>query len=1164
MRYCLWGAPPPRDLLVPLHQEALQCSANYLPRLDSSTQKKLAIWEKEGRCLTAILITEQAPVMLVAVYGYAVSHEKRCMNETLIGDILMFTSELKMPSLIMGDFNDSVVGSHILSQIRSFGLWHMNPHKETTTRTQGGGPAKAAALDHAIVNRMLLDKGAKATVLYQHLISDHYPVQLTFYAPKMEVRVWAWPKLCKEDLTNMQPSQHVAFPRESATLTQWSEQATTWLREALGIKIPPKGRAYTQIRKVVEPKMSWFYRAITAATRAAMTMKTHRNPTYEQKRSLVRKLLMVTPELVGKPLNDIIGGLAEKVTHYLKDIQHANLLRWKAKVKQWTPNQADIHRYTKNDAPPMAVCIKDHLGETTDPSRISIALSEFWGRLERWPTKATLEQILEVVDDHYSMFLPLHAIQDDTRLDTLCTLAKSLPKKAPGVDGWTAQELRKLPRVAWSNLMDLMSRYAEQPPIANSSPVLPPSLLLVYRRVPVPKNLGIPTADQIRPLDIYSGVMRLYSSTVAAGARHWLSQVAHRTQFAVKGGVIHAVARIAIHTEASCLAIRPVAAVALDFAKMYNSLSEIIARRLAVLMGLPAKTAAMLALPIQMTKGVWKLPDNAVNAACKGERGLPQGLSSSVLLAEVMIAALMHKVTLIERCSSVAYVDDIGFMTQQVQALRRIISIVCAFSSDFELTLAAAKTVVWGNLKGNQLLEVAQENGFEYRKSLQALGAEWPCVRGTKSEHKSEHQRIQKALLRLQRLKHLGAHLTTKALVASSTCLSLIDYVNPFRLATLHPLRSAVKRCLGQLSSSPEVLFAVVLTNTLDPQHRGLLTLFRIWCIALKDNEGRQLLEAIPRFPARARLGSLRKTIVDMGGELDMARLALADHVIDLEKEWFIVRPQIIRALKLHAFRCLSARRPTTFQTEAEPDWKLHSKFLKNSSPYAASVLVRVWTGVILTQERKGRIWKQHDTSCPCGAPLQTLSHILWHCELCSKGRPRHLAWWDQQEDVASKRALLCMRGRGASHIQSWKEVCKWAVRALSNKECVRSERETGHDSDGDEFQHIPTHAFPKEAKGHMVCWHDASAYAYCSRCHITRRGRDHKFVSLAPCEKKDCAPCFIGQYTLRQQHFVRLIMAKWKVSAYRPQFLCLICGKKQLATADFLRPCEGRAGSSD
>ena len=161
----------------------------------------------------------------------------------------------------------------------------------------------------------------------------------------------------------------------------------------------------------------------------------------------------------------------------------------------------------------------------------------------------------------------------------------------------------------------------------------------LVKRVPIDKHDGLCSPKEVHPIDLFSVILRVVSSATYVLARPWACAVLHPSQFATQGGAIVAASKIALRTELTLLRAIPTCAVVSDFAKMFNSMSVEVATESARYMGLGERMCEMLALPLKVSSFVWKLPFGAKPVEFSNERGLPQGMAGSVLLAECSICA---------------------------------------------------------------------------------------------------------------------------------------------------------------------------------------------------------------------------------------------------------------------------------------------------------------------------------------------------------------------------------------------------------------------------------------------------------------------------------------------------------------------------------------------
>ena len=91
------------------------------------------------------------------------------------------------------------------------------------------------------------------------------------------------------------------------------------------------------------------------------------------------------------------------------------------------------------------------------------------------------------------------------------------------------------------------------------------------------------------------------------------------------------------------------------------------------------------------------------------------------------------------------------------------------------------------------------------------------------------------------------------------------------------------------------------------------------------------------------------------------------------------MRKVLTSHLKMECARRLAEGRPTTFGGLEGWNHKQHNKLLLAVSPYQRMVLMKLWTGSSMCQHKRSQVYGE-DASCPCGAPDQSVRHLLWEC----------------------------------------------------------------------------------------------------------------------------------------------------------------------------------------
>ena len=90
----------------------------------------------------------------------------------------------------------------------------------------------------------------------------------------------------------------------------------------------------------------------------------------------------------------------------------------------------------------------------------------------------------------------------------------------------------------------------------------------------------------VRRIDVFSVLMRVHATASTRLVKPWARQVLHPGQYATQGGVLMALGKLAWDTELSLVGCRSLWGISLDFEKMFNMLSGLIAVEVASCMGL--------------------------------------------------------------------------------------------------------------------------------------------------------------------------------------------------------------------------------------------------------------------------------------------------------------------------------------------------------------------------------------------------------------------------------------------------------------------------------------------------------------------------------------------------------------------------------------------------
>ena len=787
-----------------------------------------------------------------------------------------------------------------------------------------------------------------------------------------------------------------------------------------------------------------------------------------RRKSIARKLRALGLE--GKPWVESLEDLDRLLTQHLDACQESALSDWKNRVRAWCVNEKDIYRFMRNNPPAKCVCIRDeHERVLTDPLEVFANLHAYWSSIENWDSQLSFNVAAHDLEDQYAMFVPHVPAKIAVDAKLLQNTIKDMRPSSPGLDGWTVAEMKQLPEDALASLLLILR---------DSPSGLGSSLVALVKRIPVEKEAisrhDAPSADKIRPIDIFSVVFRAISSAQTNSLRWWKALVLHPGQYATGGGALAALGRINHWVETAKSRTRPVWALSIDFAKLFNSICPHLAARTLVVMGLDQKSARELIEPIVQAKLVWRLAHNAVVPQVQNSRGVPQGLSASVLLAEAFLALLIWKIANLPGLEVVAYIDDVNCFAPSRELLEKTIDMVKQFEATFRLSISPQKCKLWGTDEVG-LWNLSERTGFPVEKCVKILGANWNLGRRD-AEDSLEDDRVQKSLYRLTRLRHISASLTLKASVISVGALSLLDYVGGETGKWARSLRGPIKVALDLAPGAPEIVYNVLVSSTLDPMLRWILSLLRLWHATWSSPQSRELLSNIRPSSRGTRMAILLAELGKRGITIEEGRLWRGPESVSLASPWAVLRKSALKFLLAASCECLSGRRPAVFGGLSSLGVKSHQRFLKGLSPFSAKVIMRVWAGCPMTLGHKATISGNGEGLCTCGMERQDIPHLLFRCPLLPE--PSLAIRSLEAYPPAVQAALILPADANDALIFAWKEACARIISALANPQC-----------------NVGPRADPLDLKGHVPFLSSEGTYVFCGLCFISRKLQDQKFL---------------------------------------------------------------------
>ena len=972
-------------------------------------------WRKQGRAVIGRLFREDVQILIAVIYGFASSHPQHMLNESLLLDTLGWAGEMRCPCIVMGDVNETSSSSRIVSVPEPLGMQRLTKDDPTTT-TKDGREAKGKAIDHIFINEAMKNYNMKTWTDHGYKVSDHYAVCARICMPSVAFQVWRWPKITKECLEyQVQVDWGVHQPSYSA----WASRARAWIKSATGVLVSDKLTVASDIKQKHDaPPQDRRYNQLVSARRAASALMRFQG-TRDAVASLRRKLRALGLSENAEP-EEALALIDEQVKLHLDHLQGTAIKKWRQKVMSWGSSAAGLYSFLRNDAPKKAVALIAFGRETANPLQMSCALNQYWNTFENWPDIEAESRALDALEDRWSVWLPHLPYVTELTGFHLKEQAAFQKLSASGLDGWGLRELQLLPPQAWNNLADIL----------NTGAGLENTLLWAYRRIPVEKKeQEVCDPANIRPLDIFSTLLRIQASAETGALKWWLGQVLHPSQYAYSRGTLASVARLTQISETILHRRARRFVLSLDFQKLFNTLSAVVIGRAMELMGLDASVVRRIQMPICKSKGVWRLGSNAVVPWVRHQRGLPQGLATSVAMAEVAVSILIHRLVRLVDCETICFVDDIHIVVDQIPKLEAAFAIVAQYTQDFSVLLSPQKTAIWGS-ELTECQEASERLGLVCQKTADSMGAEWDLGHkgaDARPGYAKERMRFQNAKDRLARMAHLPLRHRIKGNALVAGVFSLISYVPAVDVQIVKSLRGAVRTALGQRFGAPEALFTLTHTSVLDPYFVWLICLIRLWHTMMQQRDGRELAGMLKPGRKGSRLALLVKHCQQLGWEIDGEEVRCEHESIAMRRQWSDFKKAITRNYRLLQWKLLSERR-TLYHGLSQVNVKQHQKLLDSLSQYDTCVIIRVWTGAAMTLEMKSK-FQDVSPQCPCGEGPQSVEHLMYHCPLHPCEDLGVLALSRQPPAYAN--ALLCRIEWDARELTVWRRACKRVISLL-------------------------------------------------------------------------------------------------------------------------------------
>ena len=483
-----------------------------------------------------------------------------------------------------------------------------------------------------------------------------------------------------------------------STYAEWSSKAASWLARAFLVPLVNKTACHVDPFRAPKNRVDLVYNAISAAQRALDHARRVKKISHAQLTVLSRKLLHLG--LSSLDWKEAGAALDTLLSDHVENLSRNAIKRWKERVSFWTLQSKELYAFIRNDPAAKASAIVYPGRLTVNFFEIHLSLVEFWGSLEKWPSARHRDDALMRLSDHYCVFLPHMKAEVVSDHKVLAAIVKEARRASAGPDGWTIAEMKALPKEAWRSLLEVLDKGWH---------ALASTLLLTYKRVPIEKGCShMPLPSDMRPIDVYSTIMRAVARMHTTSFTQWKKHVSHAVEEARHslGATVcswrnrTALARLTCIVERIRRKMGKWWCVTLDFSKLYNMIDSWVVR----LFKKPSLSSVFLRdpppscwSPFVCPRATGGYPMGLTAQHTFMIEGHPQGLSTSALASEAFVSILCWKISRSTNTQIIGCVYDITLASDHLPEFRKSLDILKSFLMDFCFTVNAMKSSLWGS-----------------------------------------------------------------------------------------------------------------------------------------------------------------------------------------------------------------------------------------------------------------------------------------------------------------------------------------------------------------------------------------------------------------------------------------------------------------------------------
>ena len=361
----------------------------------------------------------------------------------------------------------------------------------------------------------------------------------------------------------------------------------------------------------------------------------------------------------------------------------------------------------------------------------------------------------------------------------------------------------------------------------------------------IPKGDGGAPLDQ-RPITVTSIIYRMWA---AIRMRHstdwqdsWMSGSQHGAR--AKHSTVNALARISMHLERAILQDKPIYGITFDLSKAFDNVPIGITFAICKAIGMDVRLyTALKGMYERMTRR-FKI-GKFVGESFKDTNGILQGCPLSVMLLNILMAVLSNILTPL--VANESFVDDLTVLSECKHKLQTAANLIREFNQDTGQKVNLKKTYSFGPKGG---ADIWYEGSLIPKKTeVKVLGVVWRFD-GGRLNLEVDSKKVQEGIETANRIRYSMLPFAIRTILNGSLVMAKIMYgieVQDLKPGDERRLRTAIGFSVWQKTSkqrSPGLLFTLVTKgHVIDPaQTPHVRRLMAVQRCALHDDGLRELL----------------------------------------------------------------------------------------------------------------------------------------------------------------------------------------------------------------------------------------------------------------------------------------------------------------------------------